>query len=112
MDMRFYWIKDRVQQKQFIIYWAPGAENLADYFTKHHPASHHRQIRSTYLKPAPEDSKEAQRTMMGVPRGCVNYLQMASNYVSTPGGVRTEHAPPLSQKRRNPNANQVVNSYY
>jgi hypothetical protein len=24
IDMRFYWIRDRVQQKQFNIYWAPG----------------------------------------------------------------------------------------
>jgi hypothetical protein len=49
MDMRFYWIKDRVNQGQFRIFWKPGDGNLADYFTKHHPPSHHQQIRSTYL---------------------------------------------------------------
>ena len=49
MDMRFYWVKDRVQQGQFEIYWAPGGENLADYFTKHHPPNHHQRMRSTYL---------------------------------------------------------------
>jgi hypothetical protein len=37
MDMRFYWVQDRVDQEQFIVYWAPGHGNLADYFTKHHP---------------------------------------------------------------------------
>jgi hypothetical protein len=36
MDMLFYWIKDRVKQGQFKIYWGPGYQNLADYFTKHH----------------------------------------------------------------------------
>jgi hypothetical protein len=36
MDMRFYWIKDRVKQGQFKTYWGPGFQNLADYFTKHH----------------------------------------------------------------------------
>jgi hypothetical protein len=36
MQMRFYWIQDRVKQKQFHIYWRPGSTNLADYFTKHH----------------------------------------------------------------------------
>lgn len=41
MDMRFYWLRDCVQQRQFIIYWRPGTENLADYFTKHHLAAHH-----------------------------------------------------------------------
>jgi hypothetical protein len=33
MDMRFYWIKDRVKQGQFYVYWGPGYQNLADYFT-------------------------------------------------------------------------------
>jgi hypothetical protein len=45
IDMRFYWIVDRVRQKQFYVYWAPGASNKADYFTKHHPTAHHRDMR-------------------------------------------------------------------
>jgi hypothetical protein len=49
MDMRFYWIKDRVNQAQFRIFWKPGEGNLADYFTKRHPPSHPQQMRSTYL---------------------------------------------------------------
>ena len=49
IDMRFYWIRDRVRQGQFRILWKKGILNKADYFTKHHPASHHQQIRSSYL---------------------------------------------------------------
>ena len=49
IDMRFYWIRDRVRQGQFKIYWSKGTTNRADYFSKHHPASHHQAIRSTYL---------------------------------------------------------------
>ena len=49
MYMQFYWIQDRVTQKQFKVYWRPGHTNLADYFTKHHAPSHHRLTRSTYL---------------------------------------------------------------
>jgi hypothetical protein len=49
IDMRFYWIRDRVRQGQFYIYWAEGRRNKADYFSKHHPASHHQQIRSVYI---------------------------------------------------------------
>jgi hypothetical protein len=49
IDMRFYWVRDRVRQGQFNVYWAPGAENKADYFTKHFPGSHHKTIRPTYL---------------------------------------------------------------
>ena len=41
IDMRFYWIRDRVRQGQFFIYWRKGSINLADYFTKHHAPTHH-----------------------------------------------------------------------
>jgi len=50
MDMRFYWLRDRVNEGQFIIYWRKGIDNDADYFTKHHPPAHHRAIRSRYIK--------------------------------------------------------------
>ena len=49
VNIRFYQILDRVHQKQFRIFWGKRSENLADYFTKHHPPTHHRKIRSTYL---------------------------------------------------------------
>ena len=49
MDMRFYWLRDRVKQNQFHIYWKQGTHNIADYFTKHHSPSHHRRMRSTFL---------------------------------------------------------------
>ena len=41
IDMRFYWIRDRKNQKQFNIYWKPGSTNKGDYFTKHFSPSHH-----------------------------------------------------------------------
>jgi hypothetical protein len=49
MDMRYHWLQDRTDQNQFIIYWAPGAENLADYFTKHHHPIVHRRARLVYI---------------------------------------------------------------
>jgi len=49
IDMRFYWIRDRVRQGQFIIYWRKGTTNKVDYPSKHHPQSHHRRMRPTYL---------------------------------------------------------------
>ena len=33
MDMRFYWVRDRVKQGQFYIYWRRGTDHLADYHT-------------------------------------------------------------------------------
>ena len=41
IDLRFSWLKDQQEQGQFDIKWVPGKVNLADYFTKHHPGSHH-----------------------------------------------------------------------
>jgi len=49
IDMRFYWIQDRVDQKQFHIFWAPGPDNVGDYYTKHHPIYHHRDMRPIIL---------------------------------------------------------------
>jgi hypothetical protein len=52
MDMRFHWLRDRgVNQKQFRFYWRPGMLMRADYWTKHHPPSHHWHMRSEILTP-------------------------------------------------------------
>ena len=52
IDMRFYWIRDRVQQGQFHVCWRKAELNRADYFTKHHSARHHQQMRNVYLHQA------------------------------------------------------------
>ena len=49
MDMRFHWLRDRESQQQFRYFWRPGALNLADYWTKHHAAAHHRNMRPELL---------------------------------------------------------------
>jgi hypothetical protein len=51
MDMRFHWLKDRECQQQFKFYWRPGKLNHADYWTKHHSAAHHVNIRKEFLTP-------------------------------------------------------------
>jgi hypothetical protein len=71
MDMHFYWIKDRVKQGQFQIYWGPGYQNLADYFTKHHLPARHRRIRNVYLH-ADERPINREGTRDSALRGCVN----------------------------------------
>ena len=47
MDMRFHWLL----QKQFRIYWRPGKLSYADYWTKHHAALHHKNMRKECLTP-------------------------------------------------------------
>jgi len=49
MDMRFHWLWCHDAQGQFRYYWQPGTQNLADYFTKHHPATHYKSVRPTIL---------------------------------------------------------------
>ena len=50
VDMRFHWVRDRIGQKQFQVYWRPGSTNKADYFSKHHALGHHRMMCTEYLK--------------------------------------------------------------
>jgi hypothetical protein len=49
MDMRFYWVQDRVKNGEFAVHWLKGERSLADYFTKLHPPSHHIKMRPIYL---------------------------------------------------------------
>ena len=51
MDMRFHWLRDQEFQEQFRIYWRPGKSNYADYWTKHHPAEHHRNTQKEIFTP-------------------------------------------------------------
>ena len=42
LDMRFHWLRDRIQQGQFRVLFIPGAINIADFFTKALPVLRHR----------------------------------------------------------------------
>ena len=49
-DMNFHWMNDRIEQKQFWVYFDKGINNWADCFTKHHPPKHHKLMRSKYIQ--------------------------------------------------------------
>jgi hypothetical protein len=49
IDMRYHWIRDRVDQRHFTLSWAPGATNRADFFTKLHSAAHNKEQRHHYV---------------------------------------------------------------
>ena len=72
MDMCFYWIRDRRNQKQFNIYWKPGSTNRGDYFTKHFTPAHHSTVLPSYLHVA----KYGKRSTL---QGCVN-LTLSANH--------------------------------
>ena len=76
MDMRFEWLKDRESKNQFRYYWRAGKTNLADYFTKHHPPAHHRNMRGEFLTRLAELQKLRETRSAGlsppkVLQGCV-----------------------------------------
>jgi hypothetical protein len=49
MEMRYFWVCDKVAQDAYNVKWHPGQENLANYQSKHHPGVHHQAVRSSYL---------------------------------------------------------------
>jgi hypothetical protein len=93
MDIPFYWIKDRVKQGQFNVYWVPGYQNLADYFTKHHSPAHHKRMRKIYIH-ADEQPINQKGIRDSALRGCVNtsgkasaqILHLPLGYDSSPSG--------------------------
>jgi hypothetical protein len=69
IDMRFYWVRDRVNQGQFHIYWGPGKLNLADYYSK-------QQMRGTYLYTGTEEQcNTVLASLRGVPNPHQCWLQ-------------------------------------
>jgi hypothetical protein len=77
MDMRFYWIKDRVKQGQLNVYWGPGYQNLVDYFTKHHSTAHHKRMREIFIH-ANEQPINRKGIRDSALWGCVNTSGKAS----------------------------------
>ena len=68
VDMRFYWINNRIEQGKFRVFWIPGPENLGDYHSKHHPLEHNIVVRSKYLHVPKLSSLQ----------GCVNLIVIAN----------------------------------
>jgi hypothetical protein len=44
LDMRLHWIRDRIQQGQFIVMHLPGLQNISDFFTKSLPVARHKAL--------------------------------------------------------------------
>jgi hypothetical protein len=93
MEMRFFWIGDKVAQEMYALKWHPGQENLADYQSKHHIGSHHAKVRPWYLhlENSPRVLPRAERP--SALKGCVGTLK--DGYVCKvplPRAPRIQHA--------------------
>jgi hypothetical protein len=49
MEMRYFWVCDKVAQDAYDVKWHPGQENLADYQSKLHVGAHHHAVSHWYL---------------------------------------------------------------
>ena len=47
--MKWNWLREKEVLEQLRVYWDKGTNNEADYFTKHHPTIHCRQIQPWYI---------------------------------------------------------------
>jgi hypothetical protein len=74
MEMRYFWVCDKIAQDAYNVTWHPGQENLADYQSKHHVGSHHRAVRPWYLheQNSPQVLPRAHRP--STLKGCVGTL--------------------------------------
>ena len=71
IDMRFCWLKDRVEQNQFKVCWDAGKRDPADHPTKHHSGKHHKQWRPIMLN---VDGKSPETL-----QGCVKIMTGGEN---------------------------------
>jgi hypothetical protein len=79
IDMRFHWIRDRAAQGQFSILWHPGSVNLADYYTKTHPASHILAMRKYHVS-----SDSIPQHFKPEVRGCVRRTSAGASSLPAP----------------------------
>ncbi len=84
MDMHFHWLRCHNTQGQFCCYWRPGTQNLADYFTKHHPTSHHTSVRPTILTPANDPKYTKLFKTTTTPVTLVSIKSFVKNLLQTP----------------------------
>eukprot|EP00804_Cyclotella_cryptica_P026302 CCRYP_007636-RA/>CCRYP_007636-RA protein AED:0.47 eAED:0.42 QI:0/0/0/1/1/1/2/0/610 len=97
MEMRYFWIADQVAHQQFSVHWHPGLENMGDYYTKHHPTSHHQRVCPYYLfephspwelprAPTPVELRGCAKIPFSTPRQTLTFPFQHSRLV-TPAGT-------------------------
>jgi hypothetical protein len=74
MEMRYFWVCDKVAQGAYAIRWHQGLENLADYQSKHHIGAHHRAICPWYLRNKNSPLVLPWATRPSTLKGCVGTL--------------------------------------
>ena len=74
MEMRYFYVGDQVKFGYFDVCWQPGHENLGDYPSKHHPATHHQKVRPFYLHEPNSPTVLQRAAAPSSLRGCVGNI--------------------------------------
>ena len=74
MEMRYFWVCDKIAQDAYDVNWHPGQENLANYQSKHHPGGHHQAVRPWYLHEAHSPLVLPWANRPSTLKGCVGTL--------------------------------------
>jgi hypothetical protein len=75
MEMRYFWVADKLAQDMYTISWHPGQENLADYQSKHHIGSHHLAVHPWYLHQHDSPGYLPRAICPSALKGCVGTLK-------------------------------------
>ena len=88
--MRLHWLRCRIKNSQFEIYWMKGDFNYADYYSKHHVVANHKQACPKHLvaKAATPHMKEKHFTSKKTSNDLILYSQQQ---LSTTRGVPLRH---------------------
>jgi hypothetical protein len=74
MEMRYFWVSDKIAQDAYDVRWHPGQENLADYQSKHHIGTHHQAVCPWYLQKKHSPLVLPRATRPSTLKGCVGIL--------------------------------------
>jgi hypothetical protein len=106
----FHWLRCRNTQGQFRYYWRPGTQNLADYFTKHHPATHHKSVCPTILTAVdnPEYRKLFQNTGDPTKLGGRNNYPQNKNFQKLPKIAETGGTKNYTRNKTSKNLQKIA----
>ncbi len=75
MEMRFFWIGDKIAQDIHDVSWHLGQENLANYQSKHHIGTHHKAVCAWYLHRSDSPQFLPRAVRPSALKGCVGTLK-------------------------------------
>jgi hypothetical protein len=97
MEMRYFWVADKLAQDMYTISWHPGQENLADYQRKYHIGSHHLAVCPWYLHQHDSPQYLPRALHPSALKGCVGTLENGYlRKVSLPRVLRRKSTSPVA----------------